>query len=212
MWCQKFNSVLAIRICLERQDLAKDHKVNQKDLGKNNSPYWLCEKCDQGKKAAFGELNDKDVDAILETINVREAKKMEEQKAKVIQPDSTDKLPPGVKKCLRCGVPKDLDQFSPAKKSKDGHRGDCKACNATYARERLNKRKGPDRVASAGKLIKEKPTPTAPDSPNNTITLRFTPYPDLYRDIIAQAQDELRTPENLILYCVAKYFRERAAA
>lgn len=45
-----------------------------------------------------------------------------------------DSIPP-LKRCIKCGVDKPLDQFRRGQKCADGYRGQCKACLSIIARE-----------------------------------------------------------------------------
>ncbi len=44
-----------------------------------------------------------------------------------------------LKKCRLCKINKNINEFPLAKRNKDGHRGECKKCNAAYYREYYKK-------------------------------------------------------------------------
>jgi hypothetical protein len=45
------------------------------------------------------------------------------------------------KRCTKCGIEKDIAQFSPQKQAKDGLHSWCKPCQADYQRERRQARR-----------------------------------------------------------------------
>jgi hypothetical protein len=90
-----------------------------------------------------------------------------------------------MKKCSDCGIEKPLDEFPKHKQTRDGHRGQCKACKQIYERERYK-----DKTAFKAKKYKRGENNGNSKLSNKDIELMFN-YHDSLSDDLDRVESEI---------------------
>jgi hypothetical protein len=167
--------------------------------------YHPCRQCDEGKAAREGRLNDDDIEAIKASMDhghghgkenyMEEAKEM--------------------RLCSRhgrgCPVdgPQPIENFYRDRNSKKGRKNYCKSCQRIYDQARKDLKKSERTGNLAGIPVmparndneQRQALPHAKETaPAHLLMLDFSRYPNILEMVKRQAEEDIRSPENQVLW------------
>lgn len=84
----------------------------------------------------------------------------------------------------------------------------CKSCGAMFTK----KEKGSKPSKSAERVKIQAPLPNKAGDKNYTITVDFSPYPTLHESLVNMAKEEIRRPEDQLLFLLKNELAEKEKA
>ncbi len=212
MRCDRLHAVISVADCLRRRNDVLGIRPSSPSWAKKvGKEYHPCSDCRQGAAAEAGLLDDEDVMRIMDEIAGYGPGKPKKEETLMRDEDGSASQ---MKLCARhgkgCAVdgPQPLEAFHRDSAAKDGRRALCKSCARHDAAQRWSQKMGKTIPETVDERRQALPPARETAPARLTLTLDFQRYPNILEFVKGRALEELRTPENQVLWIVREAMRE----
>jgi len=224
--CDRLHATLSVEACLRNQERSRGGRFPGMFSVYPGTDYHPCRKCPQGIDAREGRANDGDVIEIMREVAGRISETPAAQEERMEEAVTMRMCSRHGKGCPIDG-PQPLENFPGDKNAKSGHKSYCKACQGIWHRAR-RARKRAEKAGKLEESSRLEAAPTARElvgatggspvqatneneqrqalppaketAPAHLLTLDFSRYPNLLEMVKRQAEEDLRLPENQVLW------------
>jgi hypothetical protein len=187
--------------------------------------YSHCEDCQQGRMVAHGNMPE-GMDLDLDILMAKYRSLPEDRSGSTTEEREDEEMSLETRICVRCRKEYPIDMYYRDKTEPGGRKKVCKGCCSEYSKQKGTHRKA-ERIVANENVTTNQPAktpeiqaenqamsgwfsrPEAGQAPADTspacLVVDFTGYQELLDRIVAFAKEELRTPENQVLWWLRRH-------